>query len=270
MLEIQIAFQIIQIIITLIIALVGWKISVSYNKAQIREINQKYKPYLIITKLINNSTKENNDTIFCGSKVPTVSYKKIVDAIELQKEGLNNKFVNNIGGNDLGTVHHMMYKGDKHLVFNFLKNKQDIVFDCAPTIIVIKNIGYDLCNYCIIKVLIHYKNGGCIQLMPKDKWQQKYVHTQEEFCLILSMVTNNNNLTLCDISGLEEESKITLNQRVDLLEIDFSNNFLDYNRMEIFFLAKSSLANEYLFKITILVEGDRLLSFTEELSIKNK
>lgn len=264
--EIQITLQVIQIISTLFIAFVGWRITANYNKAQLREIEQKYKPYPIITKLINNSTIDNNDIIFGTSKVPTQPYEKITNIQEIKNSGLYNKIIKGYDSeNGNGTVYHIMYKNERHLVYNFLRNDQDIIFDCAPTIIIIKNIGYDLCSYCIQKVIIEYKNGGKIELASKEKWQQKYVSSQDEFYLLLSMVTNNNNLTLCDINGLEQETKTTFNQRVDLLEIDFSNNFLDYNKMEIYLLAKSSMTKEYKFKISILVDGDRLTSFTEEV-----
>ncbi len=159
----------------------------------------------------------------------------------------------------------MMYNNERHLIFNLMDNEKDMIFDCAPTIIVIKNVGYDLCSYCIDKVKISYKDGGEKVLDSKKNWQQKYVPSQEEFYLLLSMITNNNKFTLCDISGLEQESKITLDKRVDLLEIDFSNNFLDYYKMDIFFIVKSSLSKEYKFKISILVDEDRLFSYTEEI-----
>lgn len=261
----QIILQVIQIFSTLFIAFVGWRITVNYNKFQLKEMEQKYKPYLIITKLINNSTQKENDEFYNDSKIPTVFYNKIkID--KLEQNVLYDKFTNKMSDNEnCGTVYHMMYENNRHLVYNFLSNTQDIVFDCAPTIIVIKNIGYDLCSYSINKVKIYYKDGAEKSLNSTENWQPKYVPSQSEFYLLLSMVTNSNIFSLCDISGLAQESKITLDKRVDLLDVDFSNNFLDYNKMEIFFIARSSIAKEYNFKITIEVEGDRLCSFTEEI-----
>lgn len=54
----------------------------------------------------------------------------------------------------------MMYNNERHLIFNLMDNEKDMIFDCAPTIIVIKNVGYDLCSYCIDKVKISYI-GNC-------------------------------------------------------------------------------------------------------------
>lgn len=268
--ELKIVLQIVQIISTLFIAFVGWYITVKYNRSQQMEIEQKYKPYLIITKLINNSRQTDASEFFGESKVPSAPYEKISNIITLKETGLLDKFLDKKGNSDSGSVYHMMYRNNRHLIFNFLQNDRDVIFDSAPTIIVIKNIGYDLCSYYIDSVKIYYKNGGKKTLKSKENWQQKYVPSQQEFYLLLSMVTNNNNSILCDINGLEQESKITLDKRVDLLEVDFSNNFLDYNKMDIFFVAKSSLSKEYHFIISIVVEGDRLCSFTKENDNKKK
>lgn len=254
-----------QIISTLLIAITGWIITINFNSYQKKQIEQKFKPYLIITKLVNNSIQISNNELYNDSKVPTVPYSKI-KINKSEQNMLYEKFVHKMSKNkNFGTVYHMMYENNRHLVYNFLDNVEDIIFDYASTIIVIKNIGYDLCSYSIDKVKIHYKDNAEKTLNSNENWQPKYVPSQTEFCLLLSMVTNSNKFSLCDISGLAQESKITLDKRVDLLDIDFSNNFLNYNQMEIYFVVKSSLAREYNFKITIEVDGDRLSSFTEEI-----
>lgn len=146
---IDIMLQFLQIFATFFIAFVGWRITINYNKIQLNEMEQKYKPYLIITKLVNNSKQNNNEEFFKGSKVPTMPYRKIKDINELKDSGLYEINLKKRGKGENGTVYHMMYNNERHLIFNFLDNEKDIIFDCAPTIIVIKNVGYDLCSYCI-------------------------------------------------------------------------------------------------------------------------
>ncbi len=74
--EIDIMLQLLQIFATFFISFVGWRITINYNRIQLNEMEQKYKPYLIITKLVNNSKQSNDEEFFKGSKVSTMPYKK--------------------------------------------------------------------------------------------------------------------------------------------------------------------------------------------------
>lgn len=280
MCEIQSILSIIQILVTFFVGLIGAIISYKYNKYQKEKKELQYKPYLIITNLINNdidkknhidkknknSKRKGKEDDFKNLNLPYIHYEKIYNF----DENLFKKLISK--SNDLknnrtksGSVYHIMYKNYRHLVMNFLYNEEDIIFDSAPTIIIIKNIGFDLCRYLIRKIKIFYKDGAKKTLLSNDEWQSEYVPSQQNFYLILSMATNNNLFSLCDVSGLKDEAFILQNKRVDLLKIDLSKNFLNYNKMEIYFIAQSSLSKVYFYKIIIEVIGDRLCASTEEI-----
>lgn len=253
------------IIVPIITAAVGWKITRDFNNYQKKQMEQQYKPYLIITNLINNNIKKNRNDFTEIPDLPPISYEKLCDKRLNSHKVLRLNLLKKRGKYGNGTVYHMFYRGYRHLIMNFLENSDDICFDMAPTIIVIKNIGFDLCSYLISKIKVFYKDGATKELNTIEEWQQNYVPSQESFYLLLSMATNKNLYTLCDVSGLKQERIISQNRRMDLLRVDLSNNFLNYNCMEIDIIVRSSFSKEYNYQIVIEVAGDRLCALTKEI-----
>lgn len=137
-------------------------------------------------------------------------------------------------------------------------------------LIFIKNIGFDLYSYIIKQIKIVYTNNAEKVLKSSDDWQQNYVSSQQEFYLVLGIITNNYNNTLCRIEGLDDELKNKLaSARMDILKTDFSNNFLAYKKMEIMLDAKSAYSKIYHYKITLEIIKNKLCASTEEIT-KNR
>ncbi len=251
----EIVVSILQIITPLLIAVIASYISHSFNTFQKREIEQKYNPFLVITKCISNYSKQTSDKC----EFPNVAFK------ELKNNNIPSFF------NSLNEIQHVFYEDCKYFILNLAENNKDRVIELAPSIIFIKNIGFDLYSYIIKQIKIVYRgvNNGDVEkvLKSSDDWQQNYVSSQKEFYLVLGVITNNYNNTLCRIDGLDNELKNTLEStRMDILKTEFSDNFLAYKKMEIMLDVKSAYSKIYQYKMTLEVIRNRLCASTEEIT----
>ena len=132
----EIVVSILQIITPLLIAVIASYISHSFNTFQKREIEQKYKPFLVITKCISNYSKQTSDKC----EFPNVAFK------ELKNNNIPSFF------NSLNEIQHVFYEDCKYFILNLAENNKDRVIELAPSIIFIKNIGFDLYSYIPIKL----------------------------------------------------------------------------------------------------------------------
>ena len=234
--------DILQLIITGSIALLAYLTARKINKIQIREIERRYQPYIIITSLIAYVDEECIE-------------KEISDYVDKQ---------NLLAQKDRMYMEYITLSNNKvreTLILNFLQNGDNIKKVQRATVIKIKNIGCQVCSYKLSEIEIIYDANVTRRLQGENIKRQKIVDENECIEICLGMIYNSAKYALCDLKRID--TKTWIDNKLDFLDAPIGENFLNYNKLIITFSLYNIRDMEYTFKIIVEVEKGIIVTHTE-------
>lgn len=234
--------DILQLIITGSIALLAYLTARKINIVQIREIERKYQPYIIITSLVAYADEE------CTEK----EVSDYVDKISLleQKDHMYMEYIT-LSNN----------KVNETLILNLLQNDNNIKKVQRATVIKIKNIGSQVCSYKLSGIEIIYDSNMTRKLQGENIKRQKIVGENESIEICLGMIYNSAKYALCDLKRID--TKDWVDNKLDFLDAPIGENFLNYNKLIVTFSLYNIRDMEYTFKVVVEVEKGVVVTHTE-------
>lgn len=225
------------------IAWLAYSTAKKVNEIQIREIERKYQPYIIITSLIANVDEE------CVEK-------EVDDNVE------KDKLINRKGQVYIDYIT-TTNKTKETLMLNFLQNDEDVKKVQCATVIKIKNIGCQVCSYKISEIEVIYNKNMARKLKGENVKRQKIVGENESIELYLGMAYNNVKYALCDVKRINANKLI--NNQLDFFDTFIGENLLNYRKLIISFSVYNIRDIEYKFEIAVEIENGVVITNTKYL-----